>query len=243
MKKIFFCGDTHGNFDHVIEAVYNHQPDAVILLGDLQAQRPLEVELSDILDKTDVWFIHGNHDTDSQLDHDNLFESALSDRNLHGKVVTVAGIRIAGLGGVFRGKIWQPPSPAHHASAVAFLASAGRGNRWRNGLPLKQRSTIFPNEYDRLSKMCADVLITHEAPTPHPMGSEALQVLAQKMKATKSFHGHHHDSLDYSAHWKATGVQAFGVGFRGITDLNGVSIKSGEFDVQRMHLRQAKVCV
>lgn len=68
MKKIFFCGDTHGNFDHVIEAVYDHQPDAVVLLGDLQAQQPLEVELSDILDKTDVWFIHGNHDTDSQLD-------------------------------------------------------------------------------------------------------------------------------------------------------------------------------
>jgi hypothetical protein len=57
---ILFCGDPHGHFCHIIEAVQEHQPAAVILLGDLQAQRPLEDELALILDKTEVWFIHGN---------------------------------------------------------------------------------------------------------------------------------------------------------------------------------------
>ena len=33
--KLFFCGDPHGKFDHVIEAVECHQPNAIILLGDI----------------------------------------------------------------------------------------------------------------------------------------------------------------------------------------------------------------
>ena len=106
---ILFCGDLHGQFGHVIEAVLVRQPAAVILLGDLQAQNPLEVELAPILGHTEIWFIHGNHDTDSDADHDNLFDSALADRNLHGRVVEIAGVRIAGLGGVFRGQVWSPP--------------------------------------------------------------------------------------------------------------------------------------
>ena len=47
--QIFFCGDVHGNFKHIIEAVEEHGPAAVVLLGDIQAQRPLELELAEIL--------------------------------------------------------------------------------------------------------------------------------------------------------------------------------------------------
>ena len=61
---IFFCGDVHGNFEHVIQTVITHSPAAIIFLGDLQCQRPLEMELEKILHKTDVWFIHGNHAED-----------------------------------------------------------------------------------------------------------------------------------------------------------------------------------
>lgn len=67
MSDLFFCGDTHGEFQHVIDAVKLHRPVAIIFLGDLQAKRPLEVELEEIIDLTEVWFIHGNHDTDSRL--------------------------------------------------------------------------------------------------------------------------------------------------------------------------------
>jgi metallophosphoesterase superfamily enzyme len=83
---IYFCGDTHGCFDHIIDVVGQDRPAAVVFLGDLQAQRPLEIELASILGMTEVWYIHGNHDTDSEADYDNLFGSALADRNLHGRV-------------------------------------------------------------------------------------------------------------------------------------------------------------
>lgn len=59
--------------------------EAIVLLGDIQAHQPLHIELSPILNLTDVWFIHGNHDTDSDADYDNLWGSELADRNLHGR--------------------------------------------------------------------------------------------------------------------------------------------------------------
>jgi hypothetical protein len=37
---IYFCGDTHGCFDHIIDVVGQDRPAAVVFLGDLQAQRP-----------------------------------------------------------------------------------------------------------------------------------------------------------------------------------------------------------
>lgn len=54
---ILFVGDPHGRFAHVIAVVLARRPDAVVFLGDLQAQRPLEEELAPILALTDVWFI------------------------------------------------------------------------------------------------------------------------------------------------------------------------------------------
>lgn len=95
MSRIFFCGDPHGRFEHIIKAVHVHRPAAIVLLGDVQANEPLEAVLRQILDVTEVWWIHGNHDTDSDADYDNLFGSALASRNLHGRVATIAGVRIA----------------------------------------------------------------------------------------------------------------------------------------------------
>ena len=42
---IYFFGDVHGHFDHVLEIVVRDRPAAIVLLGDLQAQRALEAEL------------------------------------------------------------------------------------------------------------------------------------------------------------------------------------------------------
>lgn len=227
MKNIFFCGDMHGSFAHILEAVMEHRLDAIVLLGDLQAERPLEVELAEVLDQTEVWLIHGNHDTASQADHDHLFGSGLAGRNLHGRVALVAGVRIAGLGGVFRARIWQPPGLAYFVSQEDFAARSGKGNRWRGGLPLKHRSTIFPAYVERLARERAEVLVSHEAPSCRPHGYGAIDALATSLGAGQSFHGHHHDSLDYSNHWAAMGVQARGVGFRGITDLAGRVVRPG----------------
>lgn len=65
MSVVLYCGDPHGQFRHILRAAAELNPSAVVLLGDLEPQRPLHEELEAIAFKT--WFIHGNHDTDSVL--------------------------------------------------------------------------------------------------------------------------------------------------------------------------------
>ena len=219
--RIFFCGDCHGQFDHVIESAQAFLPAAIVFLGDLEARAPLDEILSAILEHTEVWWIPGNHDTDRESNYDNLYGSGLADRNLHGKVVEIAGARIAGLGGVFREKVWGPPAEPLFESSEDFVRRGGRGNRWRGGLPLKHRSTIFPDEYQRLGRQRADVLITHEAPATHRHGSPALGELAYRLGVRTMLHGHHHE------HYEAplgNGTKVIGVGLRGIVDLDGLTV-------------------
>lgn len=228
--QIFFCGDVHGNFRHIIEAVQEHAPAAIVLLGDIQAQKSLEQELAEILDKTEIWFIHGNHDTDSETDYDNLFGSAMAHKNLDGRVVEIAGVRVAGLGGIFKGQVWRPPNDPTYPSAFDFELRNGIWNRWRDGLILKHRSTIFPAVYEQLEQLQADVLVTHEALSCHHHGFEAIDELARSLGVITTFHGHHHDSIDYSEHWDKIGHKAYGVGFCGITAIDGTVIRAGDYD-------------
>lgn len=239
--RIFFCGDTHRSFGHIIDLVAEHRPAAIVLLGDLQAQRPLHEELASIRGLTEIWWIHGNHDTDSDADYDNLFGSQLADRNLHGRVAEIAGLRVAGLGGIFRSQIWLPGSATRteqrrFESPDDFIVQCGKGNRWRGGLPRKHRSTIFPSEYEALATQQADILVTHEAPSCHPNGFAAIDALACALGVQKSYHGHHHDRIDYSGEWEALGFQAIGVGFCSVTDELGNVLREGDFDEQRSYL-------
>lgn len=229
MGTIFFCGDPHGEFSHIINAVEDRRPSAVILLGDQESQRPLEIELEAILRRTELWWIPGNHDTDSVSSYENLFESALSDRNLHGRIVEIAGLKIAGLGGVFRGQVWNPQSEStpRFENANQYLAKAGKGNLWRSGLPLKHRSTIFPDTYRHLlltgdQKSSVDILVTHEAPDLHRHGFKEITDLANALaeptkRRLKAFHGHHHEHVDYEGLER---FDAHSVGFRGIAMLD-----------------------
>jgi Icc-related predicted phosphoesterase len=227
---ILFVGDPHGRFEHVVEIVLERRPAAVVFLGDMQAQRPLELELAPILDLTEVWFIHGNHDTDSDADHDHLFGSALADRNLHGRVETIAGVRISGLGGVFRGKVWMPPKDPLVEGIDRFIATTPRQQRWRGGLPRKHRSTIFPEHVSALTRQRAEVLVSHEAPSCHPHGFAQIDELARKLGVRLAFHGHHHQRRDYAEHHPRLGFQALGVGLAGVTALDGSIVHPGFFD-------------
>lgn len=233
---ILFCGDPHGNFAHVINLTLAYRPAAVIFLGDMQAQRPLEDELAEILSLTEIYWIPGNHDTDSEEDYRNLFGSALADRNIHGRVIQLDGLRIAGLGGIFRSKVWMPPEAPRFRSADDYLARAGKGNRWDGGLPLRQRSTIFPDVYKSLADQQADILVTHEAPGAHPFGFPAIDELALRMGVKTLFHGHHHDRFQYAP----SVFQAHAVGFCGVTDEAGNVIRAGDFDDERTHRKDWK---
>ncbi|WP_096697648.1 metallophosphoesterase [Polaromonas sp. AER18D-145] len=231
---MLFCGDPHGKFDHILQAAGDLRASAVILLGDMESGQPLHEAMASIDDK--LWFIHGNHDTDSELNWNNLWGGKLADRNVDGRVVTLPnGIRIAGLGGVFRESVWYPslPTPPNFRNRKEHV----RATPWQGSVPCKHWSTIYPDELDRLSGMPADILITHEAPGYHNNGFELLDSLAQSMGVKVAVHGHHHDNLDSSDRWDRQGFKSFGVGLRGITaiDASGISkvIVPGELDAQR----------
>lgn len=215
---LMFFGDPHGDFVPVIAAVERFRSEAIVLLGDIQARQPLHVELASILDKTEVWFIHGNHDTDSDADYDNLWGSELADRNLHGRVVEIAGHRVAGLGGVFRDKIWnagRPIDEAAFASAGALRQSMRPEVRWRDGIARRHRSSIFPEDYLQLFLgPPADILVTHEAPAAHLYGWRAIDELAEALGVQVVVHGHHHRDIDYVGEGllsAAAPFRAFGV--------------------------------
>lgn len=237
--RIYFFGDVHGNFAHVFETVERDRPDAVIFLGDLEAQEPLHEQLAPILSKTVVRYIHGNHDTDTVEGFQNVFKSRIANLNLHGRVEDICGIRFAGLGGIFRSSIWMPPAePIFHSYgefAHALEQSCPPRERLQQrSLPSRQErthcSTIFFDTYSALMRQHADVLVTHEAPSVHPYGFGALDALASAMGAKTLFHGHHHDRRDYSLHWSALGFKAYGVGICGITALDGRVVSPGDFD-------------
>ncbi|EJL74097.1 metallophosphoesterase [Variovorax sp. 2RAF20] len=216
--KLMFFGDPHGDLAPVIAAVKRFRPEAIVLLGDIQARRPLHDELRPILDLTEIWFVHGNHDTDSDADYDNLWGSELVTRNLHGRIVEIAGYKVAGLGGIFRSKIWDPRRPfeeAAFASADALRRSMRREERWRDGIARRHRSTIFPDEYLQLLRSPpADILVTHEAPAVHPHGWKAIDELAETLGVQLVVHGHHHQSIDYVGDGLMTAAapfRAFGV--------------------------------
>jgi hypothetical protein len=46
---VLLCGDPHGAFDHISEAAERTKASGVVLLGDMEPQRPLQPELSPVL--------------------------------------------------------------------------------------------------------------------------------------------------------------------------------------------------
>lgn len=235
---ILFCGDPHGQFRQILQAVDVQRASAVILLGDIEAARPLHEELATIADR--LWFIHGNHDTDNERNWNHLWGSKMAGRNIDGRVVTLPnGVRIAGLGGVFRESVWYPslPTPPKFRNRKDHVLATPEHDRWQDGVQRKHWSSIYPDELDRLSLMRADILITHEAPGYHHNGFEILDTLTQSMGVKVAVHGHHHDNLDSSDRWGRQGFKSFGVGLRGVTaidmDGNAKVVVAGELDAQR----------
>lgn len=217
--EIFICGDPHGQFEHIIDAVLCHRPAAIILLGDNMFSRPAHEELASIVSLTDIWWIHGNHDCDEERYYDNLFASKIGDRNLHGRVVTIANVRIGGLGGVVRQKVWKSG-----LSPDQWVAAAGKGNLWRGGMSLRNRASIFPSEIEDMASQSADILVSHEAPDLHPYGFSGLTNLANRMGVTKAYHGHQHQDINNYEN----GVW-IGIGERGIQAWpSGSIIRPGE---------------
>ncbi|MFN2349619.1 MAG: metallophosphoesterase [Thioalkalivibrio sp.] len=220
MQRIIFYGDPHGNFSGLLQAAEVQGPAAVVILGDMGLKdAPMDQVLAPLVDAgIEVVWVPGNHESDTVREHDHVFHCALGDHNLHGRVLEVAGLRMAGLGGVFRGKVWYPDMTPVFRTREAHLASFPLRDHWRQGLPLRHRTTIYPEDLDRLAGLEADVLICHEAPGCHPHGFGVIDSLARSMGARLIVHGHQH--VDYED-------AIAGVRVRGVADATAVLMDEG----------------
>jgi predicted phosphodiesterase len=216
-NKILFAGDPHGDFKPLIAAVHQYNPEAVVLLGDYDLEMPLEACLQEIVDLTQIWWIAGNHDFETPVKYKHLFDSALADNGLHLKVIEIAGLRVAGLGGIFLGRVWYPPQKPKWRDKQHYLHYQPPSIR-HNGISLKYKAAIWYDEFEALKAQKADILVTHEAPGSHRHGFDAIGELAAAMGVKNIFHGHLHEN--YVGIVKQN-IKVVGVADRGVVDLVG----------------------
>jgi predicted phosphodiesterase len=222
--RILFAGDPHGDFKPLIAAVHEYKPEAVILLGDYDLEKPLEACLQDILGLTKIWWIAGNHDFETPSKHGHLFQSALADKGLHLKVTEIAGFRVAGLGGIFLGRVWYPPHQPKWRDKQHYLYSQPDNIRSK-AMSLKYKAAIWHDEFEALKMLKADILVTHEAPGSHKHGFDAIGELAAAMGVKHIFHGHLHEN--YAGIVKRN-IGVSGVANRAVANLEGTTLIDGQ---------------
>jgi calcineurin-like phosphoesterase family protein len=214
---ILFAGDPHGNFGPIIRGCLATRPGTLVLLGDQDCRRPLDLELAAVLDAGwRVCWILGNHDCETETAYDNLI-TAWPQGDIGFRVIDVDGLRVAGLPGVFKPSVWYPRldagareiDPPRHRNRAAFLATQPKQRWWRDGMPLWHRDTIFPDDFDVLMTKRFDVLVSHEAPSCHRHGFAVIDELAAAAGARLIVHGHHHDA--YAA-TLPNGIEVRGLG-------------------------------
>jgi predicted phosphodiesterase len=193
---IVIAGDPHGNFAPILRACAAMDVGTLILVGDCELNAPLRQVLAPML--AAGWRVHwilGNKDTETAAVFDNLAGDD-PEGDIGGRVIEIGGLRIGGLGGVFKPRIWDPNSgePPGFATRSAFLAGLDEREHWRGGLPLWHRDSIFPEDFSTLGRQRFDVLISHEAPSSHRHGFAAIDRLAELGAARLIVHGHHHES-------------------------------------------------
>lgn len=210
---VMFYGDPHGDWKPLLRACNDERPDGVVILGDCDLALPLRQQIREVFEAAiRVRWIPGNHDTDSPEWHDRLWGD-FPEGNLHARWGQVGGLIIAGLGGVFKERVWYPRFDAAlpiHATRRDYLRSLPPADRWRGGLPLRVRDAIFPEDVGSLRGLRADVLVTHEAPSCHRHGFVGIDRAAEACRARLIVHGHHHEG--YSAVIPGTSIQVRGLG-------------------------------
>ncbi|MBV8612209.1 MAG: metallophosphoesterase [Acetobacteraceae bacterium] len=217
-----FIGDIHQQW-HCVEAglaALDTPLEAAVLLGDMQCDRALDELAAPLLSRgVAVFWIFGNHDNDGgPAMWANLTDPARNRLTapgaLHGRVAEIGGLRIAGLGGTFRPRVWEPPEPPRLRARAELPADlAAMAGHW----PEAHRAAlahslgaaaVWPEDVARLSTMRADVLVAHEAPSSHPVGKAVIDELARRMGARLVVHGHHH--VNYRAR-APDGLEVLGV--------------------------------
>jgi predicted phosphodiesterase len=150
---IWLLGDVHSHFDHIEVAIAAAatKPAAVIFLGDIEAPIPLWECCADIEKLGVEWYwVIGNHDTDTEENWANVSDEKSMDHNIDGRVIAIDGVRIAGLGGIFRGEVWHPnidsgkPTHATYAEYEKFIRSNANLKRRLTRKDLAQLQAVPP---------------------------------------------------------------------------------------------------
>ncbi|WP_455233197.1 metallophosphoesterase family protein [Geopseudomonas aromaticivorans] len=213
--SIWFCGDPHGRFDYLVETARAYRPAALVLLGDVECPAPLDLLLRPILQHTEVWYIHGNHDVSRSGFWHNLH--AQPERSLHARVADVAGRRIGGLGGTFDRNAWHPAVPGetvqNRESFLETLALRPMPPEYLANRRSRSHGYIYPDDYFSLAMEQAEILVCHEAPACHRHGFAEIDQLADSLGASQIVHGHHHETYRDG--------RVLGVGRRVIVDEQG----------------------
>lgn len=235
LRRIWFVGDVHGQFQYLARTLVavDVQPSWIVFAGDIDIDHKPLREMLEPLKRWNpaihVAFIPGNHDADSYA-HWEMLHDAGDAISIHGQVLEMEGIRVAGLGGHFVGRVWMPPSVPLFRSREEALG--GGAFRFRDGQRPSPTylAAIYAAEVGRLSQQRADILVTHEAPSCHPHGHTELDVLARSLQAKRMFHGHHHDdrTADYVLQREQLGFDAIALQACSIKNGLGEVIFSGE---------------
>jgi hypothetical protein len=139
------------------------------------------------------------------------------------KVTEIAGLRIAGLGGIFLGRVWYPPQKPKWRDKQHYLLNQPVNIR-HAALSLKYKGAIWHDEFETLKTLKADILVTHEAPGSHRHGFDVIGELASAMGVKNIFHGHLHEN--YVGTIK-NNIKVFGVADRAVADLAGNTLRNG----------------
>ena len=149
---------------------------------------------------------------------------------LHTRVVEIAGLRVAGLGGTFLPHVWSGDAPPrlHRREQLAADLAVTRPDldpsRAATVGHFMKTTAIWPEDVATLAEQRADVLVTHDAPSSHPAGLGALDDLARAMGARMIVHGHHH----ITSHAEAEdGLRVLSVGAAWAVDLEGTVVWRG----------------
>lgn len=211
---LLFFADAHGNFEELLDIAGQYPQssiEGIFLLGDQTPSRPLTEELASLGDALlhRTWFLLGNHDVENDLYLENHF--CLWEQHLHSRVVTVGGLRIGGISGVFHEDVWLPPLLPRWRQRSTFAAHlCPTAPAKEVSLPRAHWATLFPEDLpDPFAGQAVDILITHEATGTHRRGFAALDQAAQHSGASLVLHGHLHEDYDATLN---KGARVYGLG-------------------------------
>ena len=237
LRRIWVVGDVHGQSKPLLRALERSPlpaPAWLVFVGDIDLDpevgsfRQWLKPIYELQPKLRVAWIPGNHDSDQQDRWERLLDCGPA-LPLHGKVLDMDGVRVAGMGGVFMGKVWRPPEAALMPERRDLAKRPLKRQELQHPPPPALHTAIYEAEWLALGCQRADILITHEAPSPHPYGFEAIDDLARALGVVRAFHGHHHDDLtaEYQAHRERTGFEAVALAFCGVKTAAGELVAPG----------------